>query len=98
MTPAGLRALARRDARRSGVYSFEQRRAARFDPASARALRAHAAAWAFFSAQPPSYRRTATWWVISAKRTDTRARRLATLIECSARKNPIPPLARRRKY
>ena len=41
-------------------------------------------AWAFFSAVAPSYRRTATHWVVSAKRPETRERRLAQLIEDSA--------------
>jgi len=57
------------------------------------AFRGHAAAWEWFSAQPPSYRTMATFWVVSAKRPDTRARRLATLIECSAERRRVPPLA-----
>lgn len=47
-------------------------------------FRANKKAWAFWESQPPGYRRTATWWVISAKREVTRDRRLATLIEVSA--------------
>jgi uncharacterized protein YdeI (YjbR/CyaY-like superfamily) len=54
-----------------------------FDAELAARFRAHAAAWDFFTAQPPGYRRTATWWVMSAKREDTRRKRLATLIEDS---------------
>jgi uncharacterized protein YdeI (YjbR/CyaY-like superfamily) len=42
------------------------------------------AAWAFFEAQPPGYRREAAWWVMQAKREQTRDRRLAMLIELSA--------------
>mgnify|MGYP006176308105 CR=1 FL=1 len=48
-------------------------------------LRANEEAWAFWQAQPPGYRKGATWWVISAKREDTRRRRLATLVaDCAA--------------
>lgn len=42
-------------------------------------------AWAFFQAQPPGYRKIATFFVVSAKQDETRLRRLATLIEHSAR-------------
>ena len=51
-------------------------------------------AWAFFEAQPPSYRKAATWWVISAKREETRRKRLQTLIEDSAAGRRIKPLTR----
>jgi uncharacterized protein YdeI (YjbR/CyaY-like superfamily) len=57
-------------------------------------LREHADAWSYFQKQPPWYRRTSTHWVMSAKRAETRAKRLATLIDYSARGRPIPPLAR----
>jgi uncharacterized protein YdeI (YjbR/CyaY-like superfamily) len=92
LRPAGEAAFARRRADRSGVYSFEQRSDPAFEPAQQAALEADAAAWAFFQARPPSYRKAATWWVISAKRPDTRARRLATLIADSAAGELIKPL------
>ena len=57
-------------------------------------LRADPAAGAFFDAQPPWYRRTATHWVMSAKRDETRERRLQTLIEDSAAGRTVPPLTR----
>lgn len=80
MRPAGTAAfMARRDDR-SGVYSFEQRHEARLDQAAEATFRADEAAWAFFTAQPPSYRRTAVWWVVSAKQQATRDRRLAQLV------------------
>jgi uncharacterized protein YdeI (YjbR/CyaY-like superfamily) len=84
--PAGLAAFERRrDDRddRTGIYSFEQREAG-LAPKYAKHLKANAAAWAFFSAQPPGYRRLASWWVMSAKKEETRERRLARLIEDSA--------------
>ena len=51
-----------------------------------------AAAW--FDDQPPGYRKTATWWVVSAKRKDTRVRRMKQLIEDSAAGRKIGPLRR----
>lgn len=84
MRAAGLAAFAARDVNKSGVYSFEKR-PERFPPALEKVFRAHKAAWAFWQAQPPGYRRTITWWTISAKRDATRQRRLASLIsECAA--------------
>jgi uncharacterized protein YdeI (YjbR/CyaY-like superfamily) len=47
-------------------------------------FRADAGAWEFFGKQPPSYRQTAIFWVVSAKREETRSRRLAQLIDVSA--------------
>lgn len=84
MQPAGLAAWARRTDARSGVYVFEQAAVA-FDDESEAMFRKNAAAWRFFQAQPPGYRKLATGRVISAKRAETRARRLAALIEASAR-------------
>jgi uncharacterized protein YdeI (YjbR/CyaY-like superfamily) len=94
MTDAGLRAFAARTAARTGVYSFEQRSEPTLSPRDAKRLRANAAAWKFFQAQPPSYRRPATWWVVSAKQEATREKRLATLITDSAAGRRIKPLAR----
>jgi uncharacterized protein YdeI (YjbR/CyaY-like superfamily) len=92
MRPAGEAAYARRREDGSGVYSFEQRKDPQLEPEQQAQLEANAAAWEYFSAKPPSYRRTAIWWVISAKRPETRARRLATLIEDSAAGRTIKPL------
>ena len=94
MRPAGIRAFEARKDSKTGVYSYEQRRDARLAKADERALRANEEAWAFFQAQPPWYRRAAIWWVVSAKREETRARRLATLIESSAAGRTVPPLTR----
>jgi len=96
MTPAGLAAYQARSAERTGVYSFEQRNAARLDNEQEERFRADGAAWSFFQAQPPSYRRTAIYWVVSAKRPETRARRLDTLIADSAAGRRIAQLAPRR--
>lgn len=72
-------------------YSFESRPRA-LSPAFVRRFRASAAAWSFFAAQPPWYRRTCSFWVMSAKQPETRERRLARLIALSARGEGVPPL------
>jgi uncharacterized protein YdeI (YjbR/CyaY-like superfamily) len=92
MRPAGIAAFEART--EQATYTYEQRDAAAFDPERERRLRANAAAWEHFSAQPLWYRRTATYWVMSAKREETRDRRLARLIDDSAAGRPTGPLAR----
>jgi uncharacterized protein YdeI (YjbR/CyaY-like superfamily) len=92
MTPAGEAAFAARRDDRTAVYSYERRHEAAFDAEQEAAFRADARAWEWFDAQAPSYRTMATFWVVSAKRPETRARRLATLIECSAEGRRVPPL------
>lgn len=81
--PAGLKAFQERDPKRAGLYSFEKE-TVEFDPALEEKFTANEAAWAFFQAQPPWYRRVACHWVMSAKRDETRVRRLETLIADSA--------------
>jgi uncharacterized protein YdeI (YjbR/CyaY-like superfamily) len=83
MHPAGEKAFAARLDARTGVYSFEQRPEA-WPPDLERAFRRHPDAWESWQRQPPGYRRMAIWWVISAKRPDTRDRRLGQLIAASA--------------
>jgi len=80
MRPAGLKAFERRTDERSAIYSYEQRKAARLDPAAERMFRAKKKAWTYFQGQAPGYQRTAIWWVMSAKREETRQKRLAMLI------------------
>ena len=95
MRPAGLQAFERRTDERSAIYSYEQRKEAKLEPEAERSFRANKKAWAFFQAQPPAYRRAATWWVISAKREETRQKRLATLIRDSRNGRTVGPLTRR---
>jgi uncharacterized protein YdeI (YjbR/CyaY-like superfamily) len=89
MTPAGLAAFERRAPEKTGIYAYEQRKTAALDPAEEKAFRAHRAAWAFFEAQPPGYRQLALWWVVTAKRAETRQRRLATLVDVCAREERL---------
>jgi uncharacterized protein YdeI (YjbR/CyaY-like superfamily) len=83
MEPSGLRAFNARDERKTQQRSHERGHAT-LDPALEAALRANPEAAAFFDAQPPGYRKVVTFWVISAKKEQTRASRLAHLIERSA--------------
>jgi uncharacterized protein YdeI (YjbR/CyaY-like superfamily) len=82
MQPAGLAAFARRSEKRSEVYSFE-RKALTFDDAVLAAFRTHKAAWAHFDAQAPFYKRALSQWIMSAKRPETRERRLGAVIAAS---------------
>ena len=81
MQPAGMRAFEYRNEAKSGIYSYEQKTAAALDPADEKRFRADKKAWEFFLAQPPSYRRLMIWRVISAKKAETKMKRLAALIE-----------------
>ena len=83
MRPAGLRAFAQRREDKSVIYSYEN--AGRtLDPADEKRFRANKKAWQFFNEQAPWYRRVCIHWVTSGKKEETRARRLATLIDDSA--------------
>lgn len=92
MHPAGLKAFEARTEVRSGVYSYEQRHSVELDQAYERRFRRNKKAWEYFTSKAPSYRTTAVYWVMSAKKEETRERRLATLIEDSAHERTVPPL------
>jgi uncharacterized protein YdeI (YjbR/CyaY-like superfamily) len=83
MQSAGIAAFARREENNSRKYSFENRESAKLTGADEREFRRDRAAWDFFQAQPPGYRRLAAWWIISAKRPETRRTRLRRLITAS---------------
>lgn len=91
--PAGLRAFERRSQGKSSIYAYENSKSATLDAESQRALERNKKAWKFFESCPPWYRRTAIWRIISAKRPETRAKRLAELIACSEDGRSIPTLA-----
>jgi uncharacterized protein YdeI (YjbR/CyaY-like superfamily) len=93
MAAAGLAAFAKADPKRSGIYAYE-RRNARLAPADEKRFRANKKAWTFFKAQPPWYQRVLTYWVVSAKREETRQRRLAALIADSEAGRRMGLLAR----
>jgi uncharacterized protein YdeI (YjbR/CyaY-like superfamily) len=95
MVDAGRTAFAQRQDSRSGIYSFEQP-SVEWPPDYAMRLKADRAAWADWQRRPPSYRKAAMWWVVSAKQEATRERRLAKLIECSASGEGLPALVKYR--
>ena len=89
-----MAAFEKRDSNRSAIYAYEQRKSAKLPPAFEKQFRKNKDAWAFFQSRPPWYRRNSTYWVVSAKREETRLKRFALLIECSAGKRNIPSLNR----
>lgn len=84
LRPAGVKAFQARQENRSGIYAYEQRRDQLEEPYASK-LRKNKAAWAFFQAQPSWYKKQAGWWIISAKKEETRLKRLQKLVELSAR-------------
>jgi uncharacterized protein YdeI (YjbR/CyaY-like superfamily) len=95
MRPAGLAAFTARETSRTGLYSFEQReRPMRLPAAYERLFRANRQAWAFFEAQPPSYRRLVIFKVVNPKQPATRERWLARFIAWSAAGKRFDPMAR----
>lgn len=93
MRPSGMAAWERRDEAKSGIYSFE-RKAATLSDTQLEAFRKNRVAWKFFEAQPPGYRRLAAHYVSSAKREETREKRLAVLIAHSGKGERLPGLSR----
>jgi uncharacterized protein YdeI (YjbR/CyaY-like superfamily) len=91
MRPAGVAAYEARDPDKTAIYSYERAEASLSDDEIAR-LKADPAAWADWDRRPPGYRRTITYWVASAKKPETRARRLDALIEASAAGQPVGPM------
>ena len=89
--PAGLAAWEKRAPEKTGIYSYENRKSAKLDPAAEREFRRNKKAWANFQAEAPSYRQLAIWWIVTAKREETRRSRLARLIDDSAHGRRILP-------
>jgi uncharacterized protein YdeI (YjbR/CyaY-like superfamily) len=94
MQSAGLEAFAARREARSGIYSYEQDAFPELSSEHEQRFRADAAAWQFFQTQAMWYRRAALWGIVSAKRDETKERRLVELIDCSARGETVPRLTR----
>ena len=97
MHPAGLKAFAARNAKKSGIYAYEQRKTARFTRAQAKQFRANKAAWEFFRSQAPWYQRVCTYRVVSAMREETKVKRLSELIEHSRNRRRLPGLTPAKK-
>jgi len=94
--PPGLKSFAAREENRSGIYSYEQRSPELPEPYR-RLLKKNKAAWKFFEAQPPSYRKAANWWVLSAKKEETRLKRFNKLVDDSAQGRTIPQFTSMKK-
>jgi uncharacterized protein YdeI (YjbR/CyaY-like superfamily) len=97
MNSVGLTAFEKREEKRSRIYAYEQRKTAKLPPAYQKRFRPHAAAWEFFQSQAPWYQRTSTFWVISAKKEETKLKRLEVLLQSSAEQRTIPALTRPRR-
>lgn len=90
MTPAGAAAFAHRQAAKSAIYSYEQDSVAELSAAELRAFRRNKTAWTYFEAAPPGYRKQMLHRIISAKRAETRAARLAKLVDACAAGQRLP--------
>lgn len=94
MQPAGMAAFEKRSHEKSVIYSYERANAALSDEEEAE-FRASPTAWEFFESRPGSYKKAAIWWVISAKKVETRRAHLAQLIDLSSKGQMIPQFMRR---
>jgi uncharacterized protein YdeI (YjbR/CyaY-like superfamily) len=92
MHPAGLKAFAARSEKKSGIYSYEQRKSAKFTREQEKLFRANKSAWKFFRSQAPWYQRLTTYWVVSAKKEETKLKRLSVLIDHSRNRRTLPRL------
>jgi uncharacterized protein YdeI (YjbR/CyaY-like superfamily) len=79
MQQSGMAAFRARREPQPGEYTYETR-PADLPEEYAGLFRKHANAWTFFAGQRPGYRKSMAWWIVSAKREDTRLRRLDALI------------------
>jgi uncharacterized protein YdeI (YjbR/CyaY-like superfamily) len=95
MQPAGLKAYEARRENISSIYSYEQR-SLELEAPYHQLLKKIKAAWRFFQAQPDSYRRVVSWWIISAKKKETRLKRLEELTAFSAQGQRLPGLTSRK--
>jgi len=97
MRPAGLKAFQERKDEKSGIYSYEQRQNIQLSTEYEKQFRGDKKAWDFFQKQPPWYRRTCIYWIMTAKQEETRARRLETLMEDSRNGKTVGPITRPKK-
>lgn len=93
--PAGLAAFERRKEKKSRQAAYEQDQVG-LPPNYEEQIKANAAAWAFFDGLAPSYKKATIWYVLSAKREETRLRRLQVLIDSAAEGKKIPQLRRKK--
>jgi uncharacterized protein YdeI (YjbR/CyaY-like superfamily) len=88
MRPAGLDIFSRRKPEKSELYSFENE-PARLSEAYENLFKASSAAWAFFTAQAPSYQKTIIHWIMAAKKEETQRSRLMKAISESEKNKRV---------
>lgn len=84
MQPAGIAAYEKRAEDKSGIYAYEQKEAVQLNESDEAQLRANEKAWAFYQSQPAGYRKLVAYWIASAKKEETKRKRLEELIRDSA--------------
>src|SRR5215211_6846234 len=96
MHAAGLEAYARRDPERTGIYAFENE-PRQLSPTYEEMFRQNKKAWKFFEEMAPSLKKVSIYWIMSAKKEETRLRRLKHVIENSAKGTRSGVLVPRKK-
>jgi uncharacterized protein YdeI (YjbR/CyaY-like superfamily) len=81
MTPAGEKAFSHRTEAKSRIYAFEQAESAELSAEEIIAFKREKAAWAYFEACPPGYKKQMLHRITTVKRAETRAARFAKLVE-----------------
>lgn len=90
MQPAGIQAFESRNAEKSGIYSYERKRSIELPEFYSNLLQANEVAWKYYQNQPPSYHKAISWWIVSAKREETKLRRIEKLITYSVKGKRVP--------
>jgi uncharacterized protein YdeI (YjbR/CyaY-like superfamily) len=84
MKAGGLAAFAARKRSQPPRASYEQKGRIELSPSQLREFRRHAAAWKYYRASPPGYRKMVNWWIVSARKPETQDKRLRKLIQACA--------------
>ena len=88
MKKPGLDVYNNRSVSKSGIYSFENG-IIKLDDDFEKLFKANKKAWDFFEKLAPSYRKTRSYWVMSAKQQATKISRLNKLIIASEKHNKL---------
>jgi len=96
VSASGLKVYERRDKKRARQASFEQREVV-LNRAYLNEIKSNKKAWSFYQTLAPSYKKATSWWIMSAKKEETRLRRLDILIQSCTEEQKVPPLRRNPK-
>ena len=96
MMPAGIAIWEKRKEKKSEVYAYEQEKPDLSEEYKAK-IKENEKAWTYFESLSPYYKKASVWYIMSAKREETRQKRLNLLIECSAEGLKIPHLRKPKK-